>query len=419
MSSTDPVVLALRAALQAGNSVPLRIAVARRLAELGAHAEGLAEAEQALALEPANNEVLQLAQSLASASGDAVRAVAYKMALDAQQLHTQHAPVAAKMDVPVRPATSPAHQAAADKPMFRLVADEGKTIEAVKPGVTFADIGGLEEVKRRLNRSFLLPLKQPELYAQFGKSSRGGLLLYGPPGCGKTYIARALAGEIGARFLSIAISDVLDMYIGESERKLHELFENARRMAPVVVFFDEVDAIGRRRTQLKNSGTATLVNQFLTELDGVGDRNKDMFVLGATNHPWDIDPALRRPGRFDRMVFVPSPDAVAREHILSLKVKGRPVAPNLDLRSIAARTDGHSGADLEAIINVATDFAFERSIDASAVRPVDNELLALALKDVRPSTTPWLETARNYAMYANEGGVYDDLLAYLKARGMG
>jgi SpoVK/Ycf46/Vps4 family AAA+-type ATPase len=271
---------------------------------------------------------------------------------------------------------------------------------------------------QRLNRSFLLPLQQPDVFARFGKSMRGGLLLYGPPGCGKTFLARALAGEIGARFLSIGLSDVLDMWLGESERKLHELFENARRQAPTLLFFDEVDALGQRRTQLKHSAGRNVVNQFLAELDGVDGRNRDLFVLGATNHPWDLDPALRRPGRFDRMVFVPSPDLAARQRILGLKLAGRPAATALDLAGLARRTDGFSGADLEALVDSATELAFERSVASGGVQPIDDALLAAALRDLRPSTGPWLETARNYAVYANEGGVYDDLLAYLRTRGM-
>jgi SpoVK/Ycf46/Vps4 family AAA+-type ATPase len=302
------------------------------------------------------------------------------------------------------------------RPPLRLVtADE--TVEDSTPAVTFAQVGGLDDVKQRLHRSFLLPLRQPEVFARFGKSARGGLLLYGPPGCGKTFIARALAGEIGARFFSVGLSDVLDMWLGESERKLHEVFENARRHAPAVLFFDEVDALGQRRTQLKHSPGRNVVNQLLTEMDGVDDRNRDLFVLGATNHPWDVDPALRRPGRFDRMVFVPSPDPAARERILQLKLLGRPTAPSLDLLRLARSTEGFSGADLQALVDGATELAFEQTVERGREQPVDDALLAATLRDMRPSTQAWLDTARNYAIYANEGGTYDDLVAYLKARG--
>jgi SpoVK/Ycf46/Vps4 family AAA+-type ATPase len=364
---------------------------------------------------------LVAAPRAATAVGDAARAQAYELALSAPPPQIAPRPPASQ-----RPSSSQAERAPGEvriadpeaAPRLRLVtSDDAAEIEG-RPALTFADVGGLDDVKQRLNRSFLLPLKQPELFAKFGKSLRGGLLLYGPPGCGKTFIARALAGEIGARFVSIGLSDVLDMWLGESERKLHELFENARRAAPTVLFLDEVDALGQRRTQLKHSAGRNIVNQLLSEMDGVDSANRDLFVLGATNHPWDIDPALRRPGRFDRMVFVPAPDPPARERILSLRLADRPTAPTVDLKALAQRTDAFSGADLAGLVDAATEMAFERSVDSGREQPIDDALLAAALKDARPSTQPWLETARNYALYANEGGSYDDLLAYLKSRRM-
>ena len=420
--STDPVVMALRAALSGADSVEIRVALGRRLLDVGQPADALQELERAITLDPANRDALQAAARAAAAAGDPARAQAYELAVSGS---APAAPPGISPVAPVAPADddrAPGEVRVADPdtapPRLRLVSnDELPEIER-KPEATFADVGGLDDVKQRLNRSFLLPLKQPEVFAKFGKSVRGGLLLYGPPGCGKTFIARALAGEIGARFVSIGLSDVLDMWLGESERKLHELFENARRAAPTVLFLDEVDALGQRRTQLKHSAGRNIVNQLLAEMDGVDSANKDLFVLGATNHPWDIDPALRRPGRFDRMVFVPAPDVQARERILSMRLAKRPTAATLDLKGLAQRTDGFSGADLAGLVDAATELAFERTVEAGREHPVDDGLLAQALKDARPSTQPWLETARNYALYANEGGSYDDLLAYLKTRRM-
>ena len=146
--------------------------------------------------------------------------------------------------------------------------------------------------------------------------------------------------------------------------------------------------------------------------------NEGVFFLAATNHPWDLDPALRRPGRFDRLVFVPPPDAPARQQILALKIAGRPAAPNLDLTAAARATDGFSGADLQAIVERATEFAIEASLARGSEQPLDDAMLLRAIRDTRASTRPWFEVARNYAVYANEGGVYDELLTHLKGIGL-
>ncbi|KPJ91962.1 MAG: cell division protein FtsH [Gammaproteobacteria bacterium SG8_11] len=260
--------------------------------------------------------------------------------------------------------------------------------EEVEPPVTLADVGGMEEVKKRLNIAFLAPMKNPELMKMYGKSLKGGMMLYGPPGCGKTFIARALAGELGAKFMTIGLSDVLDMWLGESERKLHEIFEAARRNAPTVVFFDEIDALGQKRSQLRHSAGRNIVNQLLAEMDSVGSDNKNVFILAATNHPWDVDTALRRPGRFDRVVLVLPP----------------------------ARTELFSGADIAHLCESAVEYALEESLTTGTTRPVISADFDKALKEIRPSTRPWFETARNYAMFANEGGVYDDLLNYIRAQ---
>jgi SpoVK/Ycf46/Vps4 family AAA+-type ATPase len=282
------------------------------------------------------------------------------------------------------------------------------------PALGFRDVGGMEELKERLERSFLGPLRDPETYRRFGKKIGGGIVLYGPPGCGKTFLARALAGEIGARFTEVGLSNVLDMWFGESERKLHELFENARRRAPTVLFFDEVDALGQRRSHLKGTAGRNLVNQLLSEMDGFASRNEGVFFLAATNHPWDVDPALRRPGRFDRLAFVPPPDAEARRRVLELKLAERPVASELDLARLAKATEGFSGADLGALVEAATELAIEATRRKGREQPIDDAFLARAAKDVKPSTRAWFEVARNHAIYANEGGAYDDLLEQLR-----
>jgi SpoVK/Ycf46/Vps4 family AAA+-type ATPase len=283
-------------------------------------------------------------------------------------------------------------------------------------GVRLADVGGMTEVKARLEAAVLAPLRNPELVKLYGKSLSGGLLLYGPPGCGKTFIARAIAGEINAHFISVSLADVLDMYIGQSERNIHSLFEVARANAPCVIFLDEVDAIGQKRSQMRNSAARGSVNQLLTEMDGIaGAANEGVYILGATNHPWDVDVALRRPGRFDRMVLVLPPDEPAREAILRYHLRQRPIA-GVDAAKLAKHTDGYSGADLAYVCESAAERALIDSARTGNVRMIGQTDLEAAVRDVRPSIGPWLDTARNVAEFANEGGAYDDLLAYLRRR---
>jgi SpoVK/Ycf46/Vps4 family AAA+-type ATPase len=282
-------------------------------------------------------------------------------------------------------------------------------------GLRLADVGGMVEVKKRLEASVLAPMRNPELGRLYGKSLRGGLLLYGPPGCGKTFIARAVAGEMGAGFLAVSLADVLDMFVGQSERNVRELFAVARRNAPCVIFLDEVDAIGQKRSQQVNSAARGSVNQLLSEMDGIASSNEGVFVLAATNHPWDVDVALRRPGRFDRMLLVLPPDEPAREAILRFHLRDRPIA-NIDVRKLARKTDGLSGADLAYACEVAAERALADSVATGAVRMIDMSDLNAAIAEVPPSVGPWMETARNVAQFANDNGVYDDLLAYLRRR---
>ena len=295
--------------------------------------------------------------------------------------------------------------------------DGERFFEAEHPEITLADVAGMEEVKRRLNVAFLAPMKNPDMRKLYGKSLRGGLLLYGPPGCGKTFIARATAGELGARFISIGLADVLDMYLGQAERNLRAIFDEARRHSPCVLFFDEIDALGRKRSLMRDSFQRNSVNQLLTEMDSVASDNEGVFILAATNHPWDVDTALRRPGRLDRTLLVLPPDAPARAAIVRAQMQGRPVE-GLDYAWVAARTEDYSGADVVHVCESATELALEDSLESGTARPVRTDDFKKALKDIRPSVRPWFDTARNYAQFANEGGTYDDLLEYLRAHKM-
>ncbi len=281
-----------------------------------------------------------------------------------------------------------------------------------KTNVNFAKVGGMDSVKEDIRMKILYPLQNKELFEAYGKKAGGGVLLYGPPGCGKTLISRATAGEIKAKFLSVGLHQILDMWIGKSEEKLHEIFELARRHAPSVLFFDEVDALAADRKDMRTSAGRTLINQFLAELDGNIAENEGVLVLGATNAPWHLDSAFLRPGRFDRLIFVPPPDDPARAQIIKIMAEGKPVT-GMDLDALAKRTKDFSGADIKAMFDQAVEAALAEAMKSGSIVPVTGKQLAKTAKQVKPSTRKWFESAKNYALYANQSGFYDDVLEYL------
>jgi SpoVK/Ycf46/Vps4 family AAA+-type ATPase len=290
--------------------------------------------------------------------------------------------------------------------------------DPVETSLRLSDVAGLEDVKAHIEAAFLTPLRNPELRARFGATLRGGLLLYGPPGCGKTHLARAVAGELGARFIPVGLADVLSRWVGESEANIADLFTYARSQAPCVLFFDEIDALGRSRAGLGRSGSALrgAINQLLAELDGVATDNEGLFVLSATNAPWDVDGALRRPGRFDRAVFVGPPDPVARAGILRSNLAGLPVEPGLDLQALAARTGSFSGADLAHVCRTAAQSAM---VDAARTGSPDRAIGRADLEDAIAGTTPstgrWFASARNVVLFADAAGEYAALAEYMRA----
>ena len=281
-----------------------------------------------------------------------------------------------------------------------------------RPKVTFADVGGMEALKEEIRMKILHPMKNPELFRAYGKKVGGGVLLYGPPGCGKTLISKATAGEIDANFFSLGLHQVLDMYIGNSEKNLHQIFQLAREHAPSVLFFDEVDALAADRKDMRHSAGRTVINQFLSEMDGTDSANEGVLVIGATNAPWHIDPAFRRPGRFDRIIFTPPPDEDARKAIVEVIAKDKPVS-ELDAASLAKRTRHFSGADLKAVFDQGAEEALGQAMKEGRIVPMTTKALLKVAKSITPSTKPWFESAKNYAMYANQSGFYDDVLRFL------
>jgi len=420
----SPLIDSLRKAVDAApQDVPLRLHLAGLLLDAGATAEAISHLGVVLAADPACAAALELMQR---AVGGARPAAQQPAPQPTQQ--PAPPPAVAQPAPPAQRSSGPDLEdfdwdaAARDlgdivPPMFldgdEMLTEPAYDVEAST--VRLSDVGGMAQVKKRLEAAFLAPMRNPELRRLYGKSLKGGLLLYGPPGCGKTFLARAVAGELGAAFFSVTLADVLDMYIGQSERNLSEIFATARRNAPCVLFLDEVDALGQKRSQLRSNSMRGTVNQLLAELDGVGSPNDGVFVLAATNAPWDVDVALRRPGRLDRTVLVLPPDQPAREAILRHHLKGRPVA-KIDLAATAKRTEGFSGADLAHVCETAAELALLDSAATGTVRMIEMRDVEAALAEVRPSVGPWLESARNVALFANEAGAYDDLLDYLKKR---
>ncbi|MCL4110219.1 UNVERIFIED_CONTAM: hypothetical protein GTU68_030603 [Idotea baltica] len=277
----------------------------------------------------------------------------------------------------------------------------------------FEDVGGMANVKKEIDLKIIKPLEHAELYAQYGKKVGGGLLLYGPPGCGKTFIAKATAGEIDAHFINVSLNDILDMFIGNSEKNLHDIFEIARNNTPCVMFIDEIDALGAKRSDLRQSAGKNIINQFLAELDGLEANNDGILIIGATNTPWHLDSAFRRPGRFDRIIFVPPPDDESKIEILKLKLKEKPVE-KIDYKSVIKHTKDYSGADIDAMIDIAIESKLEKAMETGIPEPIGSKDLIAAAKVHKPSTVDWFTTAKNYALFANQSGLYNDILKYLK-----
>ncbi|MGN7477437.1 AAA family ATPase [Solibacillus silvestris] len=299
------------------------------------------------------------------------------------------------------------------QPMLKVIDGNAAPTNAKQEtdDVTFADVAGLEDLKKTIHLRIISPFFNKGLFAKFRKKIGGGILFYGPPGCGKTFIARATAGECNAHFYPVRITDILDPYIGVSERNLKDIFDKARFQKPSILFFDEVDTIGFSRSK-SSSNTRGLIDTFLTEMEGIDSSTDEILVMAATNTPWDVDNALKRPGRFDRLIFVAPPDEEAREQIFKLKVKGR-FAENIDTQLLASKTEFFSGADIENVVELASEHLIEEILTKGTERPLTTEDFLQALENVQPSTLDWLRTVKNYVKYSNHGGLYNDVEKYL------
>ncbi len=443
MASSNDAITTLRKAVEVSpDNVPLRVHLADTLHGLSRYEEAQREYTTALSLDPDNNQVkvglastfyqlgkymqaLVITEDLISSSttpaaayllharmllndGQVEKAVRqYKLAIEndpslVDESLSERLGVGAHLDSDIVDGRIRAE----------LDSDNDFDNEIERTTTKFVDVGGMEPVKEQIRMKIIYPLTNPEVYKAYGKKMGGGILMYGPPGCGKTHLARATAGEINAGFISVGINEVLDMWIGGSERNLHDVFESARRNTPCVLFFDEVDALAASRTTMKSSGRH-VINQFLAELDGVDTNNEGVLILAATNAPWHLDSAFRRPGRFDRIIFVPPPDKPARMEILRIMLQGKPTE-NIDYDYLAKKSENFSGADLHALIDQTLEKKIEQAMKEGKPKPITTKDLESNLKDLRPSTAEWFATAKNYALYSNEGGAYDDIRKYLK-----
>ncbi len=277
--------------------------------------------------------------------------------------------------------------------------------------ITFSDVAGMDAVKEAIRMDILYPLQNPELAKQYKLKVGGGILMYGPPGCGKTFIAKATAGELNATFIPVSIHEIISGFTGEGERALHSFFEAARRQAPSVLFFDELDAVGASRSRL--GGTMrTLVNQFLTELDGVGTDNNKVLIIGATNLPWEVDDALRRPGRFDKVLFVTPPDQSARKRMFELNFREKP-CDKIDYNAAAAAAEGFSAADIKKVTEDTADKAFRQAMKIGQVVKITDQDVLAAVGQSRPTTKEWFQTVKSYITYSNQTGLYDEVKKYM------
>lgn len=296
--------------------------------------------------------------------------------------------------------------------------EETFEIKPEKSDMTFEQVAGLDDVKEEIRLSIIQPMMSPQLYQRLGLKPGGGILLYGPPGCGKTFIGRAAAGQCKANFYNVKISDILSKYVGESEQHFSRMTEDAIKNAPSIIFLDEIDALGVSRDSADASHTARLVNQILSSMDGFSSKDaaKPVFWMATTNRPWAVDPAVRRPGRLDRTVFVPLPDAPARKKIFQLNTTAELVSLHpADYDWLAQNTEGYTSADIVDIAKSAKQIiAKEVSLEGKSERPVVIRDFQTALSQTKKSLVPWLVKAKNEIERSGEASEYPDLVNLIR-----
>ena len=281
-----------------------------------------------------------------------------------------------------------------------------------RPLTKFKDIGGLQDIKEEIRLKIIEPLLRPDAFRYFGKKPGGGILMYGPPGCGKSLIAEAAAGEADVAFYHIKPSDIKDKYVGESEKNISRLFESAKKDVSIV-FFDEFEALGGERS-LGSIHDKNLVSQLLTEMDGFGNKDKKILLIGATNEPWSIDLALRRHGRFGTMIFIPPPDFISRISIFQLNLRNRPVSSDIDIFRLADMSEHYSGADIVSVCETATDIALKDFINSNHNRKITMQDITTAINNKKSTIVPWFKLAIEMIKKQGDEQSYPELFNYAK-----
>ena len=262
-----------------------------------------------------------------------------------------------------------------------------------KDGINFGSVVGLSDLKEEIMLKVILPLKNPGLIASYNKKGKSGILMYGPPGCGKSMIAEAMANEIGATFFHVKSSDLKSKWVGDTEKNMAELFVKAKTQQPSIIFIDEFESVGRDRSTVGNSFEKNFVSQLLAEMDGLGTKNNRITVIAATNEPWEIDSALLRSGRLGTKIFVGAPDRTTRLSLLKKELKNRPVDANIDLDELSEMTKGFSGADIVALCDTAADEAIKHYLKENEQRNINLRDLKAAFYKIKPVTKSWFNAA--------------------------